>query len=107
MLSMYVASKAALEAFGVVLALEVRDDDIRVTTVVQGTAQGAGMGSTDWEWDPELAAAAYERWTELGLMNQAIGRSAGQEVRAIGDVHLFIVTRPRTQKMDTVYCRSF
>src|SRR6202030_367604 len=71
MLSMYVSSKAALEAFGVVLALEVRDDDIRVTTVVQGTARGAGMGSTDWEWDPELAAAAYKRWTELGLMNQA------------------------------------
>jgi NAD(P)-dependent dehydrogenase (short-subunit alcohol dehydrogenase family) len=107
MLSMYVASKAALEAFGVVLALEVRDDDIRVTTVVQGTAQGAGMGSSDWEWDPELAAAALKRWTELGLMNQAIGRDAGQEVEAIGDVHLFIVTRPRTQKMDTVYCRSF
>ena len=77
MLSMYVASKAALEAFGVVLALEVRDDDIRVTTVVQGTAQGAGMGSTDWDWDPEHAAAAHARWTELGLLNQAIGRHAG------------------------------
>jgi NAD(P)-dependent dehydrogenase (short-subunit alcohol dehydrogenase family) len=107
MLSMYVASKAALEAFGVVLALEVRDDDIRVTTVVQGTAQGAGMGSTDWDWDPEHAAAAHARWTELGLMNQALGRYAGQDVEAIGDVHLFIVTRPRTQKLDTVYCRSF
>ena len=101
------ASAGGVEAFGVVLALEVRDDDIRVTTVVQGTAQGAGMGSTDWEWDPELGAAALKCWTELGLMNQAIGRYAGQEVQAIGDVHLFIVTRPRTQKMDTVYCRSF
>ena len=40
-------------------------------------------------------------------MNQALGRYAGQEVEAIGDVHLFIVTRPRTQKLDTVYCRSF
>jgi len=75
--------------------------------VTQGTAQGAGMGSTDWDWDPEHAAAAHARWTELGLMNQAIGRYAGQEVEAIGDVHLFIVTRPRTQKMDTVYGRSF
>ncbi len=74
MLSMYVASKAALEAFGVVLAQEVRDDDIRVTTVVQGTAQGAGVGSTDWEWDPDHAAAALQRWTELGLMNHAMGR---------------------------------
>ncbi len=107
MLSMYVASKAALEAFGVVLAQEVRDDDIRVTTVVQGTAQGAGVGSTDWEWDPDHAAAAVQRWTELGLMNHSMGRYGGQEVQAIGDVHLFIVTRPRTQKLDVVYCRSF
>lgn len=107
MLSMYVASKAALEAFGVVLAQEVRDDDIRVTTVVQGTAQGAGVGSTDWEWDPDHAAAAMQRWTELGLMNHAMGRYGGQEVEAIGEVHLFIVTRPRTQKLDVVYCRSF
>ena len=52
MLSMYVASKAALEAFGKVLAQEVRDDDIRVTTVVQGTAAGAGGGATDYTWGP-------------------------------------------------------
>ncbi len=107
MLSMYVATKAALEAFGRVLAQEVRDDDIRVTTVVQGTAQGAGVGSTDWAWDPDHAARAVARWTELGLMNEALGRHGGQEVRAIGDVHVFIVTRPRNQKLDTVYCRSF
>ena len=107
MLSMYVATKAALEAFALVLAQEVRDDDIRVTTVIQGGANGAGNGSTDWEWDPEHGAAAIDLWTKSGLMAQAYGRNGGQEVQAIGDVHLFIVTRPRTQKMDTVYCRSF
>src|SRR5207248_25756 len=42
MLSMYVATKAALEMFDRILAEELRDDDIRVTTVVQGTAFGAG-----------------------------------------------------------------
>jgi NAD(P)-dependent dehydrogenase (short-subunit alcohol dehydrogenase family) len=107
MLSMYVATKAALEAFALVLAQEVRDDDIRVTTVIQGGANGAGNGSTDWEWDPEHGAAAIDLWTKSGLIGQAFGRNGGQEVQAIGDVHLFIVTRPRTQKMDTVYCRSF
>jgi hypothetical protein len=35
------------------------------------------------------------------------GRYGGQDVEAIGDVHVFIVTRPRTQKLDTVHCRSF
>ena len=107
MLSMYVATKAALEAFALVLAQEVRDDDIRVTTVIQGGANGAGNGSTDWQWDPEHGAAAIDLWTKSGLISQAFGRNGGQAVEAIGDVHLFIVTRPRTQKMDTVYCRSF
>ncbi len=107
MLSMYVATKAALEAFALVLAQEVRDDDIRVTTVIQGGANGAGNGSTDWEWDPEHGAAALDLWMKSGLLSEALGRNGGQEVQAIGDVHLFIVTRPRTQKMDTVYCRSF
>src|ERR1700733_6485642 len=107
MLSMYVATKAALEAFALVLAQEVRDDDIRVTTVIQGGTTGAGGGSTDWEWDPEHGAAAIDLWTKSGLMSQALGRNGGQDVAAIGDVHVFIVTRPRTQKMDTVYCRSF
>ena len=107
MLSMYVATKAALEAFALVLTQEVRDDDIRVTTVIQGAANGAGNGSTGWEWDAEHGAAALDLWTKSGLMSQALGRKGGQDVQAIGDVHLFIVTRPRTQKMDTVYCRSF
>jgi NAD(P)-dependent dehydrogenase (short-subunit alcohol dehydrogenase family) len=107
MLSMYVATKAALEAFAVVLAQEVRDDDIRVTTVIQGGTNAGGGGSTGWEWDPEHGAAAIDLWTRTGLISQAFGRNGGQEVTAVGDVHVFVVTRPRTQKMDTVYCRSF
>lgn len=107
MLAMYVATKAALEAFGKVLAQEIRDDDIRVTTVVQGTAEGAGSDSTDWAWDPEHAAAAMAVWSELGLLAQVQGRYGGQQVEAIGDVHVFIVTRPRTQRLETVHCRSF
>jgi NAD(P)-dependent dehydrogenase (short-subunit alcohol dehydrogenase family) len=104
---MYVATKTALEAFGKVLALEVRDDDIRVTTLVQGTAEGTGGGATDWEWDPEHGAAALELWTELGLMSQSFGRHGGQAPEAIGDVHVFIVTRPRNQKLEMIHCRSF
>jgi NAD(P)-dependent dehydrogenase (short-subunit alcohol dehydrogenase family) len=107
MLAMYVATKAALEAFGRVLAQELRDDDIRVTTVVQGTAAGVGNGATDWSWDPEHAAAALKLWTERGLLAQVLGRHGGQSVETVGDVHVFIVTRPRTQRLDTVHCRSF
>ena len=106
MLSMYVATKAALEAFGVVLAQELRDDDIRVTTVVQGTAKGAGSGTSDWAWDPDHRDAAMRLWGERGLLGDVYGRYGGQDVEAIGDVHLFIVSRPRSQKLDVVYCRS-
>ena len=107
MLSMYVATKAALEAFALVLAQEVRDDEIRVTTVIQGGTNGTGGGSTDWEWDPEHGAAAMSLWTETGLIAQAYGHNGGQNAESVGDVHVFVVTRPRNQKMDTVYCRSF
>lgn len=107
MLSMYVATKAALEAFTHVLTQEVRDLDIRVTNLVQGTASGVGGGSTDWAWDPEHGAAAWELWTERGLLAQVYGRHGGQDVDAIADVHLFVVTRPRSQTLDTVFCRSF
>jgi NAD(P)-dependent dehydrogenase (short-subunit alcohol dehydrogenase family) len=107
MLAMYVATKAGLEAFGKVLAQELRDDYIRVTTVVQGTAAGTGGNSTDWAWDPEHATSAMALWSEQGLLSQVQGRYGGQDVEAIGDVHVFIVTRPRTQRLDTVHCRSF
>lgn len=107
LLSMYVSTKAALEAFTEVLAQELRDDDIRVTRLVQGHATGTGMGATDWDWDPDTLQRALALWKERGLLAQARGRHGGQDVEAIADVHLFIVTRPPTQKLDTVYCRSF
>jgi NAD(P)-dependent dehydrogenase (short-subunit alcohol dehydrogenase family) len=107
MLSIYVATKAALEAFGSVLADELVDDGIRVTTLVQGTAVGAGGGSADFQWDPDHLAEAVTLWTERGLMQTAQGSLGGQEVAAVADVHLYIVTRPRTQKLDRVHVRSF
>jgi len=107
MLSIYVATKAGLEAFGHVLADEVKNDDIRVTTLVQGTAVGAGGGSTDWPWDADTTMEAIKLWNEMGLMQGAQGRLGGQEVAAVADVHLYIVTRPRTQKLDRLHVRSF
>jgi NAD(P)-dependent dehydrogenase (short-subunit alcohol dehydrogenase family) len=107
MLSMYVSTKAGLEMFGRVLAQEVREADIRVTTVIQGTAQGAGGGSADWQWEPENAEVAAAMWTERGLLADVLGLHGGQLVEEIGDVHIFIVTRPRSQKLETIHCQSF
>jgi NAD(P)-dependent dehydrogenase (short-subunit alcohol dehydrogenase family) len=107
MLSMYVASKAALEAFSHTLALEVENDDIRVTLVVQGTAAD-GEGSTDWSWEPERAMAAGQLWMERGYLAKVAGRtgSTGQSVEDIADVHVYVITRPRRQKLDVVHVRS-
>jgi meso-butanediol dehydrogenase / (S,S)-butanediol dehydrogenase / diacetyl reductase len=107
MLSMYVATKAALEMFDRILAEELRDDNIRVTTLVQGTAAGTGGGVLDFQWQPEHAVAASNLWMERGYIQRVAGHMGGQDVEDVGDVHIFIVTRPRTQKLDTVYCRSF
>lgn len=107
LLSLYVSTKAGLEALSLTLAQEVREDVIRVTSLVQGTAFGPGGGSTGWEWDPVESEEATKKWTELGLLNRSMGSKGGQTVEDVADVHIFIVTRPRTQRLDTVWCRSF
>lgn len=107
MLSMYIASKAGLEAFSRVLAREVAPDEIRVTTLVQGVATGPGGGPTDWGWDETYGPEAIKLWTELGLMQRAFGLQGSQNAEEVGEVVRFIVTRPRSQQLDTVFCRSF
>ena len=108
MLSMYVSTKAALEAFSRTLMTELQDDDIRVTVLVQGVAAD-GEGSTDWRWDPEHSQTAFAIWTERGYLAKVRGRdgSAGQSVDDIADVHVYVVTRPRGQKLDTIHVRSY
>ena len=108
MLSMYVSTKAALEAFSRTLMTEVQDDDIRVTVLVQGVAAD-GEGSTEWSWDPEHSQTAFAIWTERGYLAKVQGRagSTGQSVDDIADVHVYVVTRPRGQKLDTIHVRSY
>jgi NAD(P)-dependent dehydrogenase (short-subunit alcohol dehydrogenase family) len=107
MLSIYVSTKAAVEAFGHVLRTEVESDGIRVTTLIQGAAFGEGGGSTDWSWDPEHTATAMKIWEEEGLLRRTLGKRGGQSVESIADVHLFLVTRPPGQKLEVLRCRSF
>ncbi len=107
MLSIYVSSKAALEAFGHVLRSEVEPDGIRVTTLIQGAAFGEGGGSVGWEWDPEHAEAALKLWQEGGFLSRIQGTHGGQSVEQIADVHVFLVTLPLGQKLEVLRVRSY
>jgi NAD(P)-dependent dehydrogenase (short-subunit alcohol dehydrogenase family) len=107
MLSVYVATKAALEAFSHVLRLEVERDGIRVTTLIQGAAFGEGGGSTDWSWDPAHAARAGQLWEQGGYLSRIAGTHGGQSVEHIADVHVYLVTRPVGQKLEVVRVRSY
>ena len=106
LMTMYVSTKAALEMFSNMLMAEVPDDDIRVTTLVQGTAHGEGGGSTGWEWDPAISDRAFELWSEQGFLARTNG-TTGQTVEAIAEVHLFVVTRPRGQRLHRVHCFAY
>lgn len=107
MLSIYVATKAGLEGLGEVLRAEFEREEIRVTTLIQGVALGEGGGSTDWSWDPDHATAATERWMQEGLLQRIGGLHGGQPVAHVADVQLFIVTRPRGQKLEVLRARSY
>ena len=107
MLSIYVATKAALEALGTVLRAEFEREEIRVTTLIQGVAAGEGGGSTGWEWDPQHTVTATERWEQDGLLQKISGVHGGQDVDHVADVHVYIVTRPRGQKLEVLRSRSY
>lgn len=108
MLSIYVATKAALEALSHVLRLEVEPQGIRVTTLVQGAALGEGGGSTDWAWDPVHAEKAGQAWEKGGYLSRIMSSHGdGQTVEQIADVHVYLVTRPVGQKLEVVRVRSY
>jgi NADP-dependent 3-hydroxy acid dehydrogenase YdfG len=109
-LSMYTSTKAALEAFSRMLMAEMPADDIRVTTLVQGVAVGEGGGSTDWSWDPARTEQATGLWQDWGYLARVGGTGqghGGQTVDDVADVHVYVVTRPRGQKLDTIHVRSY
>ena len=104
MLTMYIATKAALHSFSELIMKELPDDDIRVTTLVQGVAHGDGAGSSDG-WDPAHLERALPRWNAEGVMRPLL--AGPQTVDDVADVHLYVITRPRGQHLDTIFVRSY
>ena len=106
--SIYTVTKAGLEALGPALSREFEKEEIRVTTLVQGVALGEGGGPTDWDMIPQDGGqAVWQRLVEEGTIRRVMGLHGGQKVESVAEVHLFIVTRPRGQKLDVVRARSY
>lgn len=105
--SIYTMTKAGLEALGRSLSFEFEKEEIRVSTIIQGVALGEGGGPTDWEIMPGDPGMVWTRLQEEGTIQRVMGKHGGQHVESVAAVHLFIVTRPRGQKLDVVRVRSY
>jgi NAD(P)-dependent dehydrogenase (short-subunit alcohol dehydrogenase family) len=100
-LLMYGATKAALEVFTKGLLNELRPDHIRVTLLVSGFTN-TGFST---RWDPELRAAATERWEREGYLTRVAGH-APQEPEDVAEAVLFAVTRPPRTMVDVIWSRA-
>jgi NAD(P)-dependent dehydrogenase (short-subunit alcohol dehydrogenase family) len=105
--SMYSVTKAGLEALGRSLNFEYDKEDIRTTTIIQGVALGEGGGALDWDHNPEMTPVMWPRLQAEGTIQRVMGKHGGQKVDDVAEVHLFIVTRPRGQKLDVIRVRSY
>jgi NAD(P)-dependent dehydrogenase (short-subunit alcohol dehydrogenase family) len=105
--SIYSITKAGLEALGRSLNFEYDKEDIRTTTIIQGVALGEGGGASDWDHNPEMTPVMWPRLQAEGTIQRVMGKHGGQTVESVAEVHLFIVTRPRGQKLDVVRVRSY
>jgi NAD(P)-dependent dehydrogenase (short-subunit alcohol dehydrogenase family) len=106
-MSIYAATKAAVEGLSQSLRYELESEEIRVTTLIQGVALGEGGGSTDWALTTEYAPLSWERLQQEGTVRRTMGLHGGQDVNDVAEVHLFVVTRPRGQKLDVIRPRSY
>ncbi len=105
--SIYSVTKAGLEALGRSLNFEYEKEDIRTTTIIQGAARGEGGGVTDWDHNPEFSGVMWPRLVAEGTIERTMGKHGGQQVDHVAEVHLFVVTRPRGQKLDVIRVRSY
>jgi len=105
--SIYAITKSGLETLGKALNLEYEKEDIRTTTIIQGVALGEGGGAADWDHNPEFSGVMWPRLQAEGTIQRTMGKHGGQKVDHVAEVHLFIVTRPRGQKLDFIHVRSY
>lgn len=98
-LSVYLATKGAVEMLSFALKDELRSEGIRVTLLRSG---GSTAGFVEG-WDPDAARRAFERWNEMGFLD-FVGVPMPPEVIAESVVHA--ATRPAGASVDFIEIRS-
>lgn len=99
LLSVYLATKGAVEGLSHALSEELRSDGIRVTLL----RSGGSTGGFAQDWDPEDGRRALELWRERGLL-EFVGVPMPPEVIAESIVHA--ATRPPGVGVDFIELRS-
>ncbi|MCB1841585.1 MAG: SDR family oxidoreductase [Halioglobus sp.] len=95
-LSIYAATKAAVERFTRDLRLELQPDNIGVTCVRPG---GAFTSFAD-EWAPERFSAAIEGWKEVGTY-----MDMGMEAAHVGEAVRYAIAQPAGVAVDLLEVR--
>jgi len=101
LLSLYAATKAAIETLAVGMREELRAENIRVTTLRSGVVAGGGAfmaGS-----DPEMMAE-YRRQATAGYYPQASGKAIDPSITARAMIDL--ITAPRESHIDIISVRA-
>jgi NAD(P)-dependent dehydrogenase (short-subunit alcohol dehydrogenase family) len=95
-LSVYAATKAAVDRFSDELRHEMHGENIAVTTFIPGeTTRSAGFG-----WDPELAAEAYVAWLDRGTYYHGV-----LEVDVVGEAIARCFDLPQSAAYEIVMLR--
>jgi NAD(P)-dependent dehydrogenase (short-subunit alcohol dehydrogenase family) len=95
-LSIYAATKAAVERFTRDLRVEVQKDSIGVSCIRPGGAV------TDFaaEWEPEAFAAALEEWKDVGAF-----MDMGMDVAQVGEAVRYALAQPKGVAVDLLEVR--
>jgi NAD(P)-dependent dehydrogenase (short-subunit alcohol dehydrogenase family) len=97
-LSIYAATKAAVERFTRDLRLELQADGIGVTCIRPGNAWTTFADG----WDPQAVAAGFEAWAHMGTY-----MDTGMEVQQVADAVGFSVTQPPGVAVDLLEIRPY
>ena len=95
-LSIYAATKAAVERFSRDLRVELQGDGIGVTCI----RPGAAWTSFSDGWEPEALTAGLEAWQHTGTY-----MDAGMEVEHVGDAVAYAVSQPPGVAIDLLEIR--